>query len=234
MTELLSKFEADLLKPFLVFNVFVLWTALRTPFSPCSSYKASLGYLCSVNRKNSFTHHCENTLFSLWVFLVPSSFSTFTAICLNTSPGQKCPVTLAIQDMCQPHTNSWMSSELLPHKTEVFWSLTAAKPERGPNSPKHNLLQLPLHPTALTGDTCDLPGPPMCPTCPQGRLFPTRTSHWGFASRIWDTPRLNSILCTYWEFTRSAKGLATTDLQHYLLFLCSHPSAEQGPSSSCP
>lgn len=58
-TELLSKFEADLHNPFSVFNVFVSGTALLSLLSMQQLQKASLGHLCSVNRKNSSTHHYE-------------------------------------------------------------------------------------------------------------------------------------------------------------------------------
>lgn len=125
--------------------------------------------------------------------------------------------------MCQPQFPKCLLSYCLTK--QAFWSLTAAKPVLGPSSPQHNLQPLSVHPTALTGDRCDLPGPPMLPTCLQERLFPNKDLAVKLFQQNLKYPKseLHPL-----HLLRVYKGLATTDLQHYLLFLCGHPSAGTG------
>lgn len=75
--------------------------------------------------------------------------------------------------MCQPQFSTPKCPLSYYLTKQAFWSLTAAKPVLGSNVLKHNLQQLPLHPIALTEDTCDLPDPPTLPTSLQDCLFPT-------------------------------------------------------------
>lgn len=110
-----------------------------------------------------------------------------------------------------------MSFKLLPHKTEAFWSLTAAKPVLGSNVLKHNLQQLPLHPIALTEDTCDLPDPPTLPTSLQDCLFPT---HKDLAVELCQQNLILQDWTPSFALTESLQGLQKA----WLLLTCSTTS----------
>lgn len=134
--------------------------------------------------------------------------------------------------MCQPQFPKCLLSYCLTK--QAFWSLTAAKPVLGPSSPQHNLqpcsrsLCTP-QPLLGTGVTCQVL--PCFPPASRNASSPTKTLQWSFSSRIWNTPRVNSILCTYWEFTKAWLLLTCSTISFFFAAILLQ---EQGPLSSCP